>query len=205
MKHKSVILLAGLLLFLFSSTGFAAYEIDSVIDHEISGGEMGGLKVTAFFEDGTDETAYWVEDPGPSGYASVDSKFYLYQSQDTYSSPWSLSNTSDSTLTYLLLEGWNASIVFDLIDGIEHTPGSSFGRIDDIAWRNTQDRVTLVGNPNTYYDLYATIEVGLNVAANSSRNFYLDTDKVQAVPIPGAFLLLGSGLICLVGIKRKTL
>ncbi|MBW2304694.1 MAG: hypothetical protein JRF57_13400, partial [Deltaproteobacteria bacterium] len=49
MKKKMFILTASLffLLFFTASPGFAAFfNIDEVIDHQITGGEMDGLRVT---------------------------------------------------------------------------------------------------------------------------------------------------------------
>lgn len=234
MKHKLIFLLAGLLLFLFSPSGFAAPYFDVYnVDDSVNGGEMGGLKVTAIFE-GYDLpfVAYWEQDTEPiplsSGAAKIENFFKLSQGGDTFLKKWTMINNSDTYLKSFTLEGFYqeyegelfANIVFDIRNDSYCTEGSLLGLVnlnpvdendnplnDVTATPTPLDVVTYRGTPTT--DLYASVMIsfsgnGLAPGDDNTFKFFLDTDKVSAVPIPGAYLLLGSGLLCLIGIKRKT-
>lgn len=115
-------------------------------------------------------------------------------------------------------------IVFDVIASPKLTPGSAYGGYDmDLPYSSEEEGLSsgVVGNlsyseevylqgttPPTPQDqdLYAKATItfsGNGLAPGGTFFFLLDTDKVEAVPIPGAYLLLGSGLLCLIGIKRR--
>ncbi|MBW2130816.1 MAG: hypothetical protein JRH13_15830, partial [Deltaproteobacteria bacterium] len=155
------------LLFFTASPGFAAFfNIDEVIDHQITGGDMDGLRVTVGFSDDSEASAFWSADTGSgggiskSGSARSNSLFELSQSGDTYGNSWNLCNYSTSNITFLTLEGLyeggSSNIVFDVIDGVEHTLGSEYGKLDASgAGVSTTEKVYYQG---TFYDdLYAKV------------------------------------------------
>ena len=163
---------------------------------------------------------------GDSGKAKNDD-FVLSQGGNTYFnglntlSNWKMENKSGMYMTSFILEGFYheiegqgfANIVFDVLKDEKYTPGSELGYVDEnpSSFSNpvtpifsTIDGVTYRGTITK--DLYASVMIsfsGDGLAPDEDYRFYLDTDKVSAVPIPGAYLLLGSGLLCLIGIKRR--
>ncbi|MBW2016862.1 MAG: PEP-CTERM sorting domain-containing protein [Deltaproteobacteria bacterium] len=216
MKKKMFILTASLffLLFFTASPGFAAFfNIDEVIDHQITGGEMDGLRVTVGFSDGSEASVLWSATGSDSGNA-IGTGFILSQSGDTYGKPWSLFNFSTSpnlNIQYLTLEGLyeggSSNIVFDIIDLANNTPGSYYGRLEASgAGVSTTEKVYYQG---TFYDdLYAKVTFDFCedvLSPGETFSFLLDTDKVKMAPVPepGTLLLMGSGLLSLAGIRRS--
>ena len=102
------------------------------------------------------------------------------------------------------------------------TPGSKRGNIQYIYGptinlalisHNLIDQVLYQGQstPTPTPDLWSGIQIVFGTENNLGFSedvpvfaFELDTDRVSAVPIPAAYLLFGSGILCLIGIKRKT-
>jgi hypothetical protein len=201
----------------------------------VTGGDMGGLMVTAVYGDGTVVDEIWYPTADRTGQAGSPTSpyFVLSQSDDTYDSAWALVNFY-GPMRSLTLKGNHDSfypgIVFDLIDYpddpysplfTESTPGSERGKREyssiypppaSVAYE-TNDKVKYQGEDT--YDLWSEFKFifgtdgvsssYLQVTTTDPFVFYLDTDTVTVVPIPGAYLLMGSGLLCLIAIRRKPL
>lgn len=228
MKYKFLLFFAGLL-FLFSSpSGVAASYIVASITATVDGGDMDGLRATVFFADGTSSTADWLADsPISTSGAAENALFSLSVTGNTYYTPWVLANFAGSPIRSLTLEGLydfpSPGIVFDVIASPKLTEGSALGGYDmDLPYSSNEDglpdpvvdtfsysdEVYLQGEPPPDpQDLFATATITFRddgrLAPGGAFFFLLDTDKVEAVPIPGAYLLFGSGLLCLICIRRR--
>ncbi len=159
--------------------------------------------------------------------------FKLSNGGDTYDVDWSLTNFHSSAMTSLTILGYYpesegpdvfTGIVFDILNvetrswsAIDpsdpsnplSTPGSEEGKlvINEEYGYELLDRISYLqgGTPQLTDDLYAGIRINFNsgLAPDKAFNFSLDTDAATPVPIPGAYLLLGSGLLCLIGARKR--
>lgn len=231
MKHKFILLLIGLLFLFLSPSGAAASYIVSSVTATVDGGDMEGLRATVLFDDGSSSTADWLPDsPTSTSGAAENTVFSLSITGNTYYTPWLLENyagsPNTSNIVSMTLEGlYNfpyPRIVFDIVAAPQQTVGSQLGGYNmDLPYSSREDglpdavmerfsysdAVYVQGEPPPpEQDLFATATVtfsGDGLAPGGTFFFLLDTDRVEAVPIPGAFLLLGSGLLCLIGIRRR--
>lgn len=164
-------------------------------------------------------TGFYVDQAGDTFGNAVSELWYIYN------------DTSDKNILTLTLEGqweWdvaNVTVAFDLLGTRVFTPGSEYGKINLAGDGANRIAASYRATNNIYFDgaetrdLYATLTIDFSDGAGgagltpytddpttSSFAFYLDTDLVQGsiVPLPGGFLLLASGLLCLIGIRRRT-
>lgn len=228
MKTRSFLGILSLFLLLFPAMAGAAMITAHTVTDTVMGSDMVGLKVTAQYYGGSTSSVaeFVVFDPLGSGNSSAgiasNSDFSLMVTNDTYGNPWYLKNYSTNAMLSLTLEGNHSTLfpgfVFDLIDGVDITPGSSFGK-HELSTSYTglvtfieSEQVKYQNHPlSDYNDLWSrvTFEFGDGTDSNTGLqggdgySFSLDTDSVTVVPIPGTVLLLGSGLLCLIGIRRN--
>ena len=109
--------------------------------------------------------------------------FYTY---DYINGGWNEARLATSTD----FGGWH-NLRFDLIQGsgVEYF-------VDDVSMGLFADDLT--------FDLASVILNTYNFGENEVRDYYFDNFTAQATPIPGAIWLLGSGLVGLVGLRRKS-
>jgi hypothetical protein len=203
--------------------------IGAVVDYPTTGAGMAGMTVQVSFANGTSETETWISTGTASGAASG-TGWSLAQSGDTFpyessdgslAGYWTLtSNPGSLAISQVRIDALAGNTVFDTNDNAEGTPGSWYGYdftlnpdyspnfdISGIS-ATYQDAVAIMGS-SPVGDLYRYLDIdfGNDFGPGSSLEFFADTDTDAAtplgnVPLPGTFLLLGSGLLGLVGLRR---
>jgi len=197
-----------------------------------TGDDHVGMAISGFFVDPLtgntfQETIYWQNTGTASdGFGSAsDGGWGVTLAGDSWSNPWVLSsnkvlNGVSLYLDYVVFDALAGNAVFDrTFGGLVGTPGSALGK--DFAFISDNspiwsgdilvtyfDQVALTGN-NPVGDIYARMKVdfvsptgGDDPFFGGAMQYYADTD---VVPIPGAIVLMGSGLLGLValGFRRR--
>lgn len=182
-----------------------------VFDFTTTGADMGGMIVTATFASGATQSAVWGATGAVSG-GAFGSMFEVFVDGDTYTSVWSLKNTSAERLVSVFFNGPAGNTIFDRT---EPSNGPNFGTENS---RRGRDFTYVSGAPNgvidvTYSgiialesdvpvgDIYAFLNVDLNglagggLASGTTLRFRQDTDNaIVPVPVPASFLLFASAL-----------
>lgn len=207
-----------------SLSGYASI----IAEDAITGADMAGIEVEAFFEDSTSELAIWeVTDtdgsvPNGEGFAgaatgtgwSLGQRGFTqgnFLTGGTVLGLWTFNNIgADSAITGFRVSGTPGGIVFDTIfvglGGDEGTPGSSNGR------PYLPDPTSDVGSSGFYSDffngpdLFSTLNVTFDEAltVEQSVRYLADTDALAtAVPAPHTAVLVLAGLLATSRLRRK--
>lgn len=204
------------------SVNFVAGTINSTLalsDYYTTGNTMAGMKVQVFFQDAGSETATWAITGSASG-AATGTGWFLTESGDTSSAPWILVNVSARNISRVLMDAGSGNAVFDTYfsnqSGTDHSAlGSDFRVTSGADSLNIiatyRDQVALTGQAPVG-DLYRYLEISFPdtpFAAINKFHFNAATDSLritgdlQPVPLPGAWLLLGSALLGLAGMGLR--
>jgi hypothetical protein len=180
------------------------------------GSNMVGMSVTAFFDDGTSEAVSWMGTTPVAG-GAFGTGWSLTESGDTFSSPWTLTNTRGTALRRLLLDGAPGMTAFDRsFGGAFGTPDSFLG-LDysvtagllptDMIVATYRDLIAVTPAP-AVGDIFRMLDVlwssPAGFASGRTLNFLADTDNatteiVGAVPEPTGFALFALGVVSLIG------
>lgn len=191
------------------------YVTDEIYDFAVRGDEMDGLAVTAYFEDGSSETAIWAT-TGVSAGAAIGTGWELRLVGDTFTNAWNLGNSAGQGMTKLVLDGVPGDVVFDKIyepflsegsvRGIEFAVVSGGDDVDIEAVYRNQVAVTPAGPLG---DIFSLLEINFvnpgGFATGASALVYMaDTDKAELriIPLPAA-VWTGMALLGGLGIARR--
>lgn len=181
--------------------------IKSVSKTAVTGADMAGMKVIAYFNRGestTQEEQIWKAGSTKDSGGVQGDGWFLSLTGDTYVRGvyWTLTNSSSSLMTKLIIDAWAGGIVFDILSEPDPydkgTPGSLdgllFSDVDgpgslknpngppDFVTAVYRNRVSLDGK--FYGDLYGLLEInfgsgtGENGGFVGTLTFRADTDKV---------------------------
>ena len=199
--NANVVRNAGTTEYIIGITGYTTY-----------GDNMVGMSVTANFAGAPSETVFW-QATGAGAGAANGTGWSLALSGDSFTSNWTLTNSTRAAMTSLLIDPFPGETVFDTLSNIDFpsmdTPNSENGaaQFNDPLTGTYTNLVGIIGDANSPYgDLYRYLEVtfGPNyLPSGGSVTFLADTDNIGIVPIPGSLLLLGSGLLSLAGFRLR--
>jgi hypothetical protein len=195
--------------------------ITEVEQYATTGDLMAGMTVQAYFAGGGSETATWQSTGIGSGEATpTGNEWSLAESGDTFYNYWTLTNTSASPISEIRIDPFPGYTVFDTtFNGQNGTTNSEYGwtfSVNSSSPSNFDitatylDAVALDGTAPVG-DLYRYLDIvfnnGIYLGEDGYLQFGADTDNVSfgninPTPLPGTFLLLGSGLLGLVGLGR---
>lgn len=195
-------------------------ETTALTGFATEGDAMDGMVITATFADGSSEELIWGTTGAGAG-GAFGSLFSLNLTGNTFTADWVLTNLSSSLLTMLSIDAGAGDTVFDIVPVDQITPGSANGRaFEDRSPTLAGDvvatyslAVALTGNV-PLGDLFALLMVdftGLDDGGVVSQYLFgADTDNLSiagdltpVIPVPGAFVLLLTGLAGLGYAKRR--
>ena len=195
---------------------WAAPVYSALITSPVTGADMAGIEVTAYFTGGGSEVLTWATTstdgsvPYGEGYAGgvVGTGWSLSQQGDTFGdiTPanqllglWTL--TSQTSLVMLEIDVLDGGFVFDNEFSVEYTPGSDVGRpfTSNLDSGPAAVYSQLFSSPDLYGLL--TLDWG-NTEFTGEMLFMADTDRIT-VPEPASALLLASGLLGVAGARVR--
>lgn len=196
-------------LFLLSNIFFAgtiqASTVISITEHEITEQEMVGMVVEITTVNGLQSINWDGNNAGGLTYADP--------GDDTFVGTWTFTNETGFTINQIRLDAFGASAVFDieladddvLVGGqLVSTAASHKGDFFNsgngtVSFEDSVNIVTEQAVGDLFRFVTFTFDTPLEI--NASFDFNVDTDKVQAVPLPAGIVLFLSSLMGLLGFK----
>jgi hypothetical protein len=190
-----------------------SYNATALTGFATTGSDMGGMKVTAFFTDGTESTQFWGDlGAGTWGVSDVAYSVLLSGAGDTYSEPWRLLDHTGLGISRLVLSGAPGRTVFDIIPDPWLTVGSAQGAPmlvvggDVFGTTATYRNRVGVGGAAPLGDLWEMLDITfLKPIGANGMLFTTDTDNIggrgtiTATPEPATFGLIALGALAIVG------
>ena len=187
-----------------NATVFATQSLDNA---STTGAAMAGMRVTAYFADGSESTDTWRDlgiqgDLGEDLFGASTGLFRLtYAADASTGAPdlfgWALTNGSTTALTRLVLSGAGGLTVFDAVENFDDdlTPNSAngyvlrfgadmFGGDSPYAAGSvvTYANPVAVGGSAPFFDIYERLHVAFGTALGAGETLYFSQDTDNAVP-----------------------
>lgn len=178
---------------------FGDQTVQSILDHEVLGSEMAGLRIFTTVDDVT-SSVLW---------DGMESGGLKYSGGDTSVGTWEFTNTTSQIITEILFDMLVVSAVYDVNTPDDpdpnSTPDSHRGRF--LLFPGSLLTPAFVGEVSVIPeaavgDLFRSISFVGDLAPGESFKFIADTDQVL-VPLPPALMLFISGLLGLISFRRS--
>jgi hypothetical protein len=185
----------------------------TLINSNVTGADMAGIEITAFFGDGTQDTQVWSALSSTSGGVSTNAWSLMLDGNTfgdfdsatgTLYGDWTLNNLSVADgIIGLTVNASIADFYFDIIPGTAiSTPGSEAGRpFAATIGSATASFSDAYGSQGDLFGIMAITGFDLNVA--DSLVFLTDTDKAE-IPEPSTMFTFALGLIALTSLRKKS-
>lgn len=185
----------------------------TLINSQVTGADMAGIEITAFFGDGTQDTQVWSVTSSTSGGVSTSSwsltldgnSFGDFDSgTNTLYGDWRLDNLSVANgIIGLTVNASIADFYFDIIPGTAtSTPGSEAGR--PFAGSISSAAASFSDGYGGQGDLFGIMDItGFNLNVADNLLFLTDTDKAE-IPEPSTMFTFALGLIVLTSLRKKS-
>ncbi|MGB3693145.1 MAG: PKD domain-containing protein [Spirulinaceae cyanobacterium] len=184
-KHFSTYLVSAATLFV-GTTFIPSAQATTLTGFSTSGNQMGGMKVTVNFFNGTSQTSTWQPLGGELGGASG-SGWSLNQSGNTYGSfnnPWNFSYTGGSSVAALFIDAVDGNTVFDIVSSntsSQNTPNSAEGWPFQTSYGTAPSRYGYsVPIDISKGDLFGRLSLFWDSGFSGSMGFLADTDSGKA-------------------------
>jgi hypothetical protein len=177
LKHYST-QLVGVTFVLLGAVA-APSQATTLTGFRTEGDMMSGMKVTVSFLDGTSQTSIWGDTDDRSGTA-FGSNWSLTQSRDSYSSPWTLTNSGQG-ITSLVINAIPGNTVFDtypFFSGPLQTDGSAEGWAFETKSGQSPSSFAYSDPIDiSKGDLFGTLSLYWNTGFTGELSFRADTDS----------------------------
>ncbi len=182
-----------------------SFVIKEIKDHTMTANDLVGMQIMV---NGT-STAIW---NGTSADGDGNSWNLSYTGSDTMGGFWKFTNSGFGIINTVKLDAFGADSVFDNIPEPELTDKSERGAFVYVNGPDAVDiifdglvRLETAADPEG--DIYRWItfdftDIG-GLSEDESFQFIADTDKVSPIPLPPAAILFLSGIVGLIGLKRR--
>ena len=186
--------------------------IPGVQNCQTSGDDMAGMLVRVDFVVGGPVNAVWAATglgAGAAGGPFGSGNWSLSLSGDSFSNPWLLVNTTGVSIKSIWIDAFPGNTVFDIKSDSTYTPNSALGKAnftEPPQYATFKSAVAIAGDPNSPYgDLYRYLKIDFDplLSCDGRTQWYADTDTIAPVPLPGGILLLSSGLLSLLRLRRR--
>jgi len=179
-------------------------SVKEITQHNLNATEMAGMEV---FVNNT-PSAKW------NGTSASGTGWELsYRGSDTLGGRWKFTNNTLASIDIVKLDAFGADAVFDQLlspNGTENSDRGSYAYIQStgpVVKDEFSGAVKIDDLSAPVGDLYRWLTFDFTDAGSllkgQSFEFIADTDKFSAVPLPPSVILLFSGLLGLMGLKRN--
>jgi hypothetical protein len=183
-----------------------------------TGQDMAGMRVTAFFSNGTTQQVIWGATGTEAG-GALGTGWQLTQASNTIDFDWTLTSSA-ANINRLLIDAGPGNAVFDAIETPAGTPNSGLGfpftetsAVGTFSVLPTYRDVVALKGSLPVGDIFRVLDLSFTnpggFTPGHALMFLADTDRlglpgdIAPVPEPGTFVLLTTALVTMLGYRWR--